>query len=923
MLLAMPQKPSKMLLECFDSAWYLSQYPDVAQSRSLPKKHYLNFGWREGRWPCHFESVSLDTKLWASPTPHKELSLMESLFQSTTGFEKGLAGWFLCRWYVSLGDWHKGLDYIDETFEILNATNFFGHDGVRSLYFLCLYHTGRRLDAEHICENIRWFESSNKNLARTMLTKGSAFYLNETFSENKLLNLQSDTEHLDNINTVSHPRRRLSFFAPLVSVIVPCFNSAKTIRTALNSLLNQTYHKIEIIVVDDASTDETEQVVKSYTDQRVVYHKLPENRGAYNARNLGLKKAKGQYITTHDADDWSHPQKLEVQVNALKSTKGAKASISHWVRCTPNLDFYRWKIEDGLVQRNVSSLMFTRQVRRDLGYWDAVAVNADTEFYYRIIAKYKHSAIVEVLPNVPLAFGRICPNSLTNQGPTHIKTQFGGLRKAYLDNAFTWHQTSKSLHMPLKSKRKFVVPPFMCRGEVRFKNDNLKRYVKETLAFDSTWYLAKYRDIKESGVEPLDHYVTHGIHEGREPNPIFSPTAFAWTNNVSLYEAFTLWLLEEQKGNKLLSLYGAKEKGTKKNVMMFAHLAGPDLFGAEKSFLDCVQMLAENDVNIYVVLPSALNEEYVNEVLKYATKVFFLPICWWDGKREVINTQVAIIEKLITSQNIDIVYVNTITVWEPLVASRNLGVQSIMHIRELPENDKSLCEALRASPEMIRKHVAKAADLYIANSKFTQSYYDLGKVCEVVPNAVSINNALNNANKESSPFVVAMMSSNIEKKGIRDFFDIAFECSKRKLPVLFEVHGPCTDILTSLLNNYSEENVVFKGYSKDTANTLRTVNVILNLSNFDESFGRTVIEGMACGCVPIAYNKGALTEVVSEGCGFLVPFKMTSEVVDLIDKLSQNREEFEKLSKQASKAVENSYSKQKVKVKFSEAILAR
>mgnify|MGYP001212638241 FL=1 len=923
----MPKTPSQLVINYFDATWYLKAYLDVANASIAPEKHFVMFGWKEGRWPCDFNAVRADQDLWDDAKSGSALSQLKSLFEGDCRAEKSLAAWFLGRWYASFNEWQEAHYYSRHFADDDFILELIPHDGPVTLLAMSYLKVGELEKVKSIISASAWKSLNERAIVSSVVASGreKIAILNNIYTENNLLQLEEKSVGLDGLNCTPGTNHKSSWLKPLVTIIIPCFNAEIAIQTALKSLLAQTYKKIEIIVVNDASTDNTEKAIKEIasTDKRVRYIKLEKNGGAYNARNVGLKAARGKFITTHDSDDWSHPQKIEIQVNAIKANKNAKASVSSWVRTDTNLVFQRWRIDDGLIHRNVSSLMFKRNVLRKLGYWDAVSINADTEFYYRILAKYGQSSIVEAYPGIPLAFGRVESSSLTNSGPTHIRTQFSGIRKEYLDKALNWHKSAKSLYMPLRGKRKFVAPPFICRGTEISNKDNLKNYITDTEAFDECWYLAKYKDIASANIEPIDHYVKYGIHEGREPNAIFSPSAYAWVNSVPLPEAFTLWLSDRSNFSNILYLDGKPKKHTAKSVMMFAHLAGPELFGAEKSFLDCVQMLAENDVNIYVVLPSALNEEYVKEVLKYATKVFFLPICWWDGKREVINTQVAVIEKLITFQNIDIVYVNTITVWEPLVACRNLGVQSIMHIRELPENDNSLCEALTASPEMIRKHVAKAADLYIANSKFTQSYYDLGEVCEVVPNAVSINNALNTANKESSPLVVAMMSSNIEKKGIRDFFEIAFECSKRNLPVLFEVHGPRTDILTSLLNNYSEDNVVFKGYSIDTANALKTVNVILNLSNFDESFGRTVIEGMASGCVPIAYNKGALTEVVSEDCGFLVPFKMTSEVVNLIDKLSQNREEFEKLSKQAFKAVENSYSKQKVKVKLSDAILAR
>ena len=194
--------------------------------------------------------------------------------------------------------------------------------------------------------------------------------------------------------------------------------------------------------------------------------------------------------------------------------------------------------------------------------------------YYRILSHYGQSSIVEAYPGIPLAFGRVEPSSLTNAGPTHIRTQFSGLRKEYLDSALKWHKSGKGLYMPDKGKRKFIAPPYICRGTELSNKDNLKNYINGSEAFDECWYLAKYKDIASANIEPIDHYVKYGIHEGREPNAIFSPSAYAWVNSVPLADAFTLWLSDRSNFSNILYLDGKPKRHTAKSVMMFAHLAG-------------------------------------------------------------------------------------------------------------------------------------------------------------------------------------------------------------------------------------------------------------------------------------------------------------------------------------------------------------
>lgn len=105
---------------------------------------------------------------------------------------------------------------------------------------------------------------------------------------------------------------------PRVSVIIPTFNRAQLLGRAIRSVLNQTYQDFEIIVVDDGSTDNTEEVVKSFNDERIRYTRHEQNRGAAAARNTGIKIARGDYIAFQDSDAEWLPEKLEKQMRIFK-----------------------------------------------------------------------------------------------------------------------------------------------------------------------------------------------------------------------------------------------------------------------------------------------------------------------------------------------------------------------------------------------------------------------------------------------------------------------------------------------------------------------------------------------------------------------------------------------------------------------------
>lgn len=103
-----------------------------------------------------------------------------------------------------------------------------------------------------------------------------------------------------------------------ISVIIPIHNSSKHIEECLQSVINQTYKDIEIIVVDDASIDNSLELVKNIKDNRIKIIELKENVGAANARNKGIENATGHYICFLDSDDYWVLDKLEKQVKFME-----------------------------------------------------------------------------------------------------------------------------------------------------------------------------------------------------------------------------------------------------------------------------------------------------------------------------------------------------------------------------------------------------------------------------------------------------------------------------------------------------------------------------------------------------------------------------------------------------------------------------
>lgn len=218
---------------------------------------------------------------------------------------------------------------------------------------------------------------------------------------------------------------------PEVTVIIPTYDPGPRIETAVESLVVQSYRNLQILIMDDATPEERARDLDRWEerDDRIRVIHLPENAGTYRARNIAVSQyATGEFITVHDDDDWSHPRKIELQVNQLLSSPETLANVSMLSRTTESLQFARINNNAVFTQRNFSSLMIRRSVFDELGYWDVVNRSADAEMYDRIVAVTGQP--IPAVGRAPASFLRIRDASLTS----------GEIHKGYIDSRRVWYQ---------------------------------------------------------------------------------------------------------------------------------------------------------------------------------------------------------------------------------------------------------------------------------------------------------------------------------------------------------------------------------------------------------------------------------------------------------------------------------------------------
>ncbi|MEC8374617.1 MAG: glycosyltransferase family A protein, partial [Pseudomonadota bacterium] len=417
-----------MLINYFDESWYLATYPDVANAGVDALTHYKKFGIKEGRLPCALPALSDIRALWSAPHSIDNFSLVR-LREHVKG--EGPNGAYalanIASYYHSLGAFKEVITLIESNTKLLTSfPELIAEQGGYVVALESYIKVGDIKGAESALR--RWeavFSPTESLMARSLLEQkyGKIKRLNQIYSSEHLENVEivaEDPALFDSLGSsketkLFHKLKSSVFPFHKVSVVVPVFNGATTAATALRSLRSQTWANLEIIVIDDCSTDNTFEQLKvlSEQDARISVFRNDINRGAYFSRNRGLFLATGKFVTVMDADDWAHPQKIEKQVWPLIWRRSLAASVSHWARCNSSLEFTRLRPQNGWVHRNVSSLMVHRQIALELGGWNNVKANADTEFYYRLQALKGENSIREVLPGTPLSLGRVSKSSLT------------------------------------------------------------------------------------------------------------------------------------------------------------------------------------------------------------------------------------------------------------------------------------------------------------------------------------------------------------------------------------------------------------------------------------------------------------------------------------------------------------------------------
>lgn len=267
---------------------------------------------------------------------------------------------------------------------------------------------------------------------------------------------------------------------PLVSVVIPTYNRGELILKTIGSVLNQTYKNIEIIIVDDNSTDNTKKIISTLSDPRINYIKLERNTKGREARNRGIMESKGKFIAFLDSDDCWLPNKIESQLKYMYCKANNLDNIlcftdliqdnGRWKKRKTNKSFHRETniMEYILAENNIvqtSTYIISTILAQDTLFNPTLPKHQDWDFCLRLTRKnanFLHFPIATTIWNVEKRKDRISLGSkfaehsvewVNNNNMLSKKAQYGFKVSMFFDELLRRKHYWQALHLLYNAKK--------------------------------------------------------------------------------------------------------------------------------------------------------------------------------------------------------------------------------------------------------------------------------------------------------------------------------------------------------------------------------------------------------------------------------------------------------------------------------------
>jgi glycosyltransferase involved in cell wall biosynthesis len=403
----------------------------------------------------------LARKLWSGFSRHARRDLDHVVRSASASADKALAAWELAKFCAVETQWQQALYYLKIIRKV--NKNLLRNKEASLLYVETLTACGQSDEAEHYARRKLdkgelgadyYCALSNVMAARAVRQKGG---LERDLARLALLNRMYREKDLEEVSLLD-PSRGFVFGnltvaegclsamhrPQKISVLLTVHNAKPLLSNAVSNILSQTWRNLELVIVDDASTDSSWKVVERFAtqDSRIVPVRNAVNEGVYQSRNRALSLATGDFIATHDSHDWSHPQMLQTQVQAMLVEPETRLTFPGVACVSPDMK-YVLRLDDNSTEylhRSCRSLFIRRRDLQCLGKWDGVAANADDEFVQRARAIWGDQAARDVLPNVPMSLRLKHSASRRSPGETDFRSLTSGTRHEYARQAEFWRR---------------------------------------------------------------------------------------------------------------------------------------------------------------------------------------------------------------------------------------------------------------------------------------------------------------------------------------------------------------------------------------------------------------------------------------------------------------------------------------------------
>lgn len=632
--------------------------------------------------------------------------------------------------------------------------------------------------------------------------------------------------------------------APLVSVVIPVFNSSYYIRETLTSILNQSYTDWELLCVDDGSTDDSAAIILSFQDERIRYIKNEKNSGIAFSRNRGIQEASGQYIAFIDSDDVAHPERFEKQVAFLQNHPEVDVLFTR-IR---QIDVYgnpygSWKEdEENLTEESISA---------SLPHFNCLAQPSAMgkrevflQFPYR--SEYKDSEDYALW----------------------LELLTAGKRLAKLDEALTDYRIR-----PTSETQRSIKDPIA--KDIRFRETfcQLMRGNRMATVIISTQEKI-IRAQKRSALK-----------ERYFKKPLRAVLKIIRANPLALaIQLIQLYFFLEKNKNKKYAYF-----------FPFYHIGG-----AEKVHLSIVDTFGASD-NIVFFTKTSGEAGYLNEFKAKATCIDIGKLAWYPVFKKITGRMIV---KFINQSKVETALSsNSIFFYENVSGFHsNIRCIDLMHAFVHPEESGpekwSLPVISRLDQRIIigEKTRKDFVDLYKRN-KIDSHFLDR---IELIRNFIRIPEKPH-IHSTGNIRLIYIGRGTPEKR-----VNLAASISKKarqspnigRITMLGDIEYAIADEL--------KEACSFKGIVRDESQVLSMLleHDILLLTSSREGMPMAVAEAMACGVVPIVTAVGDLPNIIDNGVnGFLLPVEneglIVQNAISIIQNLASNHDERNRIAESA------------------------